>query len=141
MITRSLIVLPEFLALAEMLPKETRSKLVRILKLLSVDVRHSSLQCKKVNGTKNSVYECRVDRNVRLIYDVVSEGLRCWYVGEHDVALNFARFNVDKGIPVDDVELKEIPESLVLIRLYLFQFEEPKNFEKIDISVFERMED
>jgi mRNA-degrading endonuclease YafQ of YafQ-DinJ toxin-antitoxin module len=85
-----LLMQPEFLKRASNLSKEAKNKLLRVLWLLSEDYRHPGLQTKKVQGTKNSVFECRVDQAIRLIYDLEGVNLRCWYVGEHDAALHFA---------------------------------------------------
>lgn len=86
---RPLMVLPEFLERAAALSKNGKVKLLKCMNLLSRDLGHPGLQCKKVKGAKLSIYECRVDNNIRLIYDMVGGVLRCWYVGKHDEAINF----------------------------------------------------
>jgi mRNA-degrading endonuclease YafQ of YafQ-DinJ toxin-antitoxin module len=101
----SLVVMPDFLKRAAELDKAVKTKLVRILWLLSEDFRHPSLQCKKVQGARHQVFECRVDQGVRLIYDTVHGMLRCWFVGEHDMALRFA---VNLSPPAETVEVDDI---------------------------------
>lgn len=98
----TLLVVPEFLERAASLPKDIKSKLVRVLWLLSQDFSHPSLQTKKVRGTNTDIYECRVDQGTRLIYDVRDGALRCWYVGDHDSALTFAA-----SAEVDDIEIRD----------------------------------
>jgi len=126
----SLLVLPDFIANAESMPKDKRAKLFKILKLLSENIRHPSLQCKKIKGKKENVYECRVDKNIRLIYDITPGFLRCWYIGEHDLAIAYGRNHVKTSIELDDFEIEEIDESLMSIYSYLneaksdFEFQE-----------------
>lgn len=107
MTDKPLVVLPQFLISAAALQKDVKAKLVRILWMLSQDFRHPSLQCKKVQGARNEVYECRVDQGIRLVYDVVNGMLRCLYVGDHDDALRYAMRAVPQAtvVEVDDVEV------------------------------------
>lgn len=108
----TLMILPEFLELAGSLSKEAKLKLVKIMKLLSGNIRHPSLQTKRVKGSANIFYECRVDQGIRLIYDKTNSTLRCWYVGEHDSALRFAISGIGGlGVHVDDIELLEIDKN------------------------------
>ena len=99
-----MLILPSFLQQAELLSKDVKSKLIKCLRLLSVDFRHPGLQTKKVQGSVGVLFECRVDQSIRLIYDLHENALRCWYVGEHDKSLRFASNN---EIAVDDIELIE----------------------------------
>ncbi len=110
MIKHSILTAPKFLEGATCLEKETRAKLVRALWLLSEDFRHPSLQCKKVQGARASMFECRVDQEVRLIYDCVGGVIRCWYIGHHDDALRAAiRLTpVDTGVESDDIEVEAV---------------------------------
>ena len=117
MVKHTLMMHPKFLQRAALLPKNAKSKLVRILWLLSENIAHPSLQCKKVKGARTNVYECRVDRSVRLIYDSYQGVLRCWYVGEHSSALGFAKSAKVQTmeIPVDDINLSyEMQETDLL---------------------------
>ncbi|HXU37933.1 MAG TPA: hypothetical protein VN937_16335 [Blastocatellia bacterium] len=109
-----LIVSPGFLMAATGLSKNVKSALIKTLFLLTLDFRHPSLQCKKVQGSQSALYECRVDQKVRLIYDISDGNIRCWYVGEHDVALRFATSHTvgDGEVVVEDVELVDVPAAL-----------------------------
>lgn len=112
----ALIALPSFLESASTLQKEAKSKLVKSLFLLSTDSRHPGLHTKKIQGTKSCVFECRVDDDLRLVYDLAGGMLRCWYVGHHDTALRFGVGLSPSGIEVDDIELGwegELPGELV----------------------------
>lgn len=134
--SRALLVLPEFLESASSLSKETQSKLLRILKLLSSDVRHPGLQSKKLKGSKADLYECRVDRNVRLIYDAAPGSLRCWYVGAHDRALSFEPHPVE-GLPVDDIEIRERSAAVSIAQIYLTTGEVPV-FQAASLTSFDQ---
>lgn len=110
---QSLVVSPSFLAAAADLSKDVKAALIKTLMLLAQDVRHPSLQCKKVQGSHAAVYECRVDQKVRLIYDTKEGKIRCWYVGAHDVALRFAtKYTSKDEIVVDDIEVQDIPQDI-----------------------------
>jgi mRNA-degrading endonuclease RelE of RelBE toxin-antitoxin system len=104
---RVLMIHPKFLECAASLPKHIKSKLVKVLWLLSENFAHPSLQCKKVKGSQVNVFECRVDQSIRLIYDEHQGVLRCWYVGEHDCALDFAQFKAGQmtHVFVDDIQI------------------------------------
>ena len=132
----SLMVLPEFLERAASLSKQSKSKLVRILHTLSKDYRHPSLQCKKVKGTKAFLYECRVDRGIRLIYDVGEGCLRCWYVGKHEQALGFAteRSRKSQESIVDDIEIKDVSKDIADIIGFLTFAQTPNRFRPIDLN-------
>ncbi len=78
MTKHAVVILPKFLERAAFLPKDAKSKLVKIMWLLSEDFRHPSLQTSKIQGAHATVYECRVDSNIRLIYDMINGALRCW---------------------------------------------------------------
>lgn len=114
-----IMVLPEFLECAASLTKDAKSKLLKIMKLLSENIRHPGLQSKRVKGSQAPVYECRVDQGIRLIYDRNKDTLRCWYVGTHDSALTFATSgNIPEGFHIDDIEFREIREDRTRIKLY-----------------------
>jgi mRNA-degrading endonuclease YafQ of YafQ-DinJ toxin-antitoxin module len=69
-------------------PKETKPKLIKIFMLLTKDLRHSSLQVKKIKGAKQkNIYECRVDKSWRLILKMYDNYLDLLYVGRHDEAI------------------------------------------------------
>ena len=103
---RSLTIEPEFLHAASELPKNLKVTLMKVLRLLSEDVRHPSLQTKKVQSARGDMFECRVDQKIRLIYDNFQGTLRCWYVGEHDYTLAVAQKKYGTGsVIVDDIEV------------------------------------
>ena len=117
---RTVMVFPEFLSLAAELPKETKSKLFRVLRQLSIDHRHPGLQTKKIQGTKSDVFECRVDDTVRIIYDIAEAKLRCWFVGAHDAALRFGVRMGSKDMDrIDDIQASVIPKYVEVTTTYL----------------------
>ena len=132
----SLVALPFFLENAALLQKDTKSKLVRILWLLSQDFRHPSLQCKKVQGAKREVYECRVDQDFRLIYDIMGNMLRCWYVGKHDVALKYAQATSlsDTVVQVDDIVICSMTSDEIQVSQFLDEGIEPDGFVSFPID-------
>jgi mRNA-degrading endonuclease YafQ of YafQ-DinJ toxin-antitoxin module len=111
----------DFLKCTTALPKDIKLKLLRILDLLSRDFRHPSLQCKKISGATANVYECRVDQQVRLVYDIAGSLLRCWYVGDHDIALRYGATMKSHhgGVSVDDTIVASFPASVGIILKYL----------------------
>lgn len=115
MSNNNLLLFPGFLEQASLLPKDTKVKLFKCLNYLCNDPKHPSLHTKKVKGASSNVFECRVDRCVRLIFDRVDSSLRCWYVGEHDTTLKLAS---GTGISVDDIEI--IEESFAVEAMYDF---------------------
>ena len=132
-----LVVLPQFLEGAEALSKELRGKLLRILGMLSRDVRHPGLRTKKIKGTGGSVYECRVDDSVRLIYDRAQDSLRCWYVGKHDAAIRIAREGLSREIIVDDVEIEAASEDLLAVMAFLTDGDLPSDFRETTWDLLE----
>lgn len=120
----SIIALPEFLMSASSLTKEAKSKLVKTLNLLCADRGHPGLQTKPVKGSKGKIYECRVDRSIRLIYDVTESMIRCWYVGEHDVAIRH-------GMKLDTKKIDDLAPSKAIS---IFVNGREKEQEMIEIS-------
>ena len=73
-------------------PKETKPKLIKIFMLLTKDLRHSSLQLKKIKAAKQkNIYECRVDKSWRLILKMCDNHLDLLYVGRHDEAIIYGK--------------------------------------------------
>lgn len=97
-----LVLEKKFLDQASLLNKDVKIKLLKCLQNLVIDTNYPGLQTKKVKGSKFNLFECRVDRNIRLIYDRDGDNLRCWFIGEHDDTLNKASSNC---IFVDDIEI------------------------------------
>lgn len=115
-----------FLETATALDKAIKSKLLKAMWLLSENFRHPSLQCKKIQGARADVFECRVDQDTRLIYDCIGTRIRCWYVGSHDIAIKFGmKLHVNEPTPlipstrVDDFQIKTIPSELTSLVGYL----------------------
>ncbi len=79
----------EFLGAANALPKDIKSKLVKVLTYLANDSRHPGLQTRKIRAAARAVFECRVDQAYRLIYEIYEGRIQCVYVGTHDVALRY----------------------------------------------------
>jgi mRNA-degrading endonuclease YafQ of YafQ-DinJ toxin-antitoxin module len=97
---------PNFLEQASQLSKETRAKIIKCLQNLSSNIKHPGLQTKKIKGARNTLYECRVDKEVRLVYDQKEGYLRCWWIGHHDPVLKYA---VSEDLIVDDIEIMPVP--------------------------------
>lgn len=133
---QKILIPPQFLESAEVLPRDVKSKLIRILRLLSKDLRHPSLQCKKVKGSKADVFECRVDRDVRLIYDCIPGAIRCWYIGEHNAALRFAEDAVPSRISVDDIEVERPDDAVFVLERFMLFGEEPA-LRELDLSILD----
>jgi len=133
---QSLMALPDFLEQAASLPKAAKSKLVKILWLLSKDTSHPSLRTKKVAGSRTGIFECRVDQGTRLVYDMTRGSLRCWYVGKHDAALKYATAikRRKEGVAVDDIEIRATASQ----PQHLFDFSEnglsSRTFVKTDME-------
>ena len=110
-----LLLYPKFLEQASNLSKEKRDKLFKCLKFLCIDYLHPGLKTKKIKGGKNFVFECRVDRGIRLIYDLYEDYIRCWYVGEHDFTI---KIGGGLEVSIDDVEF--IKKTNPVFPIYLF---------------------
>jgi hypothetical protein len=108
---RSVIALPEFLSCAESLQKPHRLKVLKALKNLSMDHRHPGLRTRRIQSAANAVYECRLDQSLRIVYDVFNDQIRCWYVGDHDFALDRIGKHVSKDakVSVDDIATRPLP--------------------------------
>jgi hypothetical protein len=76
---------------ANRLPKETKAKLPKVFMLLTSNLRHPSLQLKKIKGAiRPNIYECRLDRSWRLILREMGDmTFDLVYVGAHDKAISF----------------------------------------------------
>lgn len=102
---------PSFLDGASSLSKETKSKLLKCLSLLCNNYRHPSLQTKKIKGNSDNVYECRVDSNIRLIYDIQGLCIRCWHVGPHDHAIRQGENISPPGFIYEEISFIRPPSS------------------------------
>ena len=116
----SLIMMPNVLDQANKLPKDIKSKLFRCLSLLSEDFRHPSLQCKKIKSNTQDVYECRIDKSYRLIYDLLNRSIRCWYVGDHDLAIKFgSNISYQQKTYVEDFNVQTCTQDMYNLFNYL----------------------
>lgn len=128
MSSKNILALPGFLEQADKLPKDKKSKIFKVLSQLSSNIFHPGLQTKKLLKTNATVYECRVDRSIRLIYDVVENNLRCWYVGPHDDAIKFGNNLTRNDLQhVDDIEVDSDDKWLFLISEILRKNEIPND--------------
>lgn len=102
------MLLPRCLQDAMSLSKDAKAKFIKTLRLLVEDFRHPSLQCKRVQGARVDLFECRIDQELRLLYDVSEGSIRCWHLGHHDSALLSGRtLRTDEQIMVDDIDLDD----------------------------------
>ena len=74
---------------ANRLPKEAKTKLLKVFMLLTSNPHHPSLQLKKIKGAaRNDIYECRLDQFWRLVVqDLGGMLFQLVYVGPHDEAI------------------------------------------------------
>jgi mRNA-degrading endonuclease RelE of RelBE toxin-antitoxin system len=68
------------------LPSTVRKKIDKQIRLLAVNFRHPSLQCKKMQGWEG-VWEARVDEKYRMTFEIVGDTIFLRVVGNHDEAL------------------------------------------------------
>ncbi|WP_144004914.1 hypothetical protein [Solidesulfovibrio fructosivorans] len=102
----TLLFLPSFITEASLLTSQTKTKLFKIFKLLSDNPRHPSLQTSKIKP-HNILYECRVDKTYRLVFDVQNNQLRLWSVGRHDGPLKFGELKSATSIHSDDSSVED----------------------------------
>ncbi len=68
------------------LPLEAKNKLKEALKMLEVNIRHPSLQVKKIRGTKD-IWEGRLSLDYRLTFNMIKDYIILRNVGHHDPTL------------------------------------------------------
>ena len=76
-----------FVKAYERLPKRTRAKVQKALRLLDADFRHPGLRAKRVKGTVD-IYEARVDYHHRMTYQRRGDLLIMRNVGPHNDVLD-----------------------------------------------------
>jgi len=128
----SLVLAPSFLEQADRLSKEAKAKLVKCLRFLSSDTSHPGLRTKPLKGTRKTLYECRVDRSTRLVYDRNGGSLRCWCVGPHDETLRRA---ASDDLQVDDIDLVPILDSDLAVEEYMDAGETDVTFTAYSLDV------
>ena len=68
------------------LPSPVQFKVDRQLKVLVTNLRHPSLQVKRVKGT-NTIWEARVDLHYRMTFEMHGDAVYLRVVGNHDDVL------------------------------------------------------
>lgn len=68
------------------LKKDEQKALQKKLSLMSKNPHHPSLRTKKVLGT-NDLFECTVNRGIRLTWQYEGESILLRVIGEHDEVL------------------------------------------------------
>lgn len=108
-----LVASTEFLATANAAPKDLKSKIIKVLSLLSNDPKHPSLHFKRVRGADPGIFECRIDQRYRMIVAKHKGVLRCLHLDDHDDALKKARnFGVNEKISViEEISMETFSEE------------------------------
>lgn len=78
--------LPKFDRDYKKLPNNIKKKLFRQLSYLGNDIRHPSLQAKRIKGM--AVWEARVDIHYRLTFQIKQNIIFLRRVGQHDKAIS-----------------------------------------------------
>ena len=68
------------------LPPHIQKKTDKQIRLLAENLRHPSLQVKKIQGT-SGIWEARVDLQYRMTFERMGESIFLRVVGNHDEAL------------------------------------------------------
>lgn len=68
------------------LDQDEKKTLQKKLSLMSKNPHHPSLRTKKVQGT-NDLFECTVNRRIRLTWQYEGESIMLRVIGEHDEVL------------------------------------------------------
>jgi len=70
----------------QQLPRVIQRKVDRQLRRLAENLRHPSLQVKRIKGTPD-LWEARVDLHYRLTFEMIGETIYLRVVGNHDEVL------------------------------------------------------
>ena len=68
------------------LPPQIQRKVDKQLKLLIENLRHPSLQVKRIKGT-TTLWEARVDLHYRMTFEIIGDAVYVRVVGNHDEVL------------------------------------------------------
>ena len=68
------------------LPVPIQQKIDKQLSLLTENLRHPSLQVKRIKGT-HGIWEARVDIHYRMTFEMVGDAIYLRVVGNHDEVL------------------------------------------------------
>ena len=120
---------------ANRLPKEAKSKMLKVFMLLTSNPSHPSLQLKKIQGAfRSDIYECRVDQFGRLILQDLGDKLyQLLYVGAHDEAINRGAAVCEETIFYDTGSIESRANA------YLRGDGEALRFESIELNALETM--
>jgi len=121
---------------ANRLPKEAKTKLLKVFVLLTDNPRHPSLQLKKIQGTsRKDVYECRIDQFWRIVLKEVGEmTFDLIYAGAHDEALSYGTQLREARV---EYGLSESIENR--LKSYLVGNDEALEFTTVTLSELERL--
>ena len=76
----------KFQRLYKDLPADIRKKIDKQIEYLVRDIRHPSLQVKKIQGCKN-ICEARVDIHYRFTFEIIGDTIFLRVVGNHEEVL------------------------------------------------------
>ena len=82
---REVVVSDEFLDQFDSLPDELRQQTLDAIKLLNENRDHPSLRVKKLHALKENIWECRVTRGYRILWEPTSDATMLWKVGAHEL--------------------------------------------------------
>lgn len=68
------------------LPQEAKGRVIASLRMLAVNIKHPSLQVKKIKGTKD-IWEARAGLDYRITFQIVRDYFILRNVGHHDPTL------------------------------------------------------
>lgn len=68
------------------LPQEARERVKTSLRMLAGDIKHPSLNVKKIKGTKN-IWEARAGLDCRITFQIIRDYFILRNVGHHDPTL------------------------------------------------------
>ena len=70
------------------LPGDIQRKVDKQVALLADNLRHPSLQVKRIKGTRG-LWEARIDRHYRLSFEMIEDTIYLRVAGHHDEVLKF----------------------------------------------------
>jgi len=79
-----LIYLPRFKRDYKKLPLSSRERIKNALFQMEKNLKHPSLQVKKIKGTKN-IWEARASKSLRITFNLKGNTIRLRTAGEHDI--------------------------------------------------------
>ncbi|MDD2717415.1 MAG: type II toxin-antitoxin system mRNA interferase toxin, RelE/StbE family [Candidatus Wallbacteria bacterium] len=76
----------KFRKLFRNLPDNIQKKAEKQIKVLSQNIKHPSLQTKKIKGT-DGIWEARVDDSYRMTFEIIEDSIYLRVIGSHDESL------------------------------------------------------